>query len=791
MSLTDGLVERDEARRFLEEFLADKAVSDAPRLLLVLGKGGSGRSGIVRLAREVAQRQGRFGLHNIAWNLPYATSHEYLYNQLCPNTAAPLFSYLAEYRHLRDLLPQVEARVERAQLELGWPILALDPGEWPATLLADAPDNVRYRTVQALPPKALHYLIRKLYSVLSTTQLSEQAAAFFRTGLEHIIQLTATNLNQLRAFVEDEIKNFLTPGEFELYLNPPEGLAQAVGRGLAGASQTKPLLFIVDDYRPGSADNLWLNVIETSGRSLWLMVATERPAWNEKLEGVTILQPQPLSIVGAIQYFQTTYQREIAEPVVETLVRISRGTPLSLLLAIDLYANGARLADIEQAVALTPDYPLEGLLIQLLEDDKRFGDDEMAQLQLLAILRDPAPKFMTALHQQMSEAGFEDNPQALANLVAKCPALFDVTDGTPRLHPSIQKRLRHYLSVERRRFSRSIQEGILEPARTAAVKLLVNIEEKLVSATTGGSLSERANNAEWGNAVQDVAYYRLWLDEAVGWNFMLPRWLIAYTYNPTLARQLIEVAASLEQTFYTEGAELMPILRSLISPIYGTGSKNLDEKLKALEVLDSLSTPERGRWYKAENLGKRPTSGGSPEAEVRGIVRWLQARVYEEAGQYDRAASLYEGVLATNVKMPQLEQAAARTTLYLSTRYLLKGGQERALSAISRGAELAPDFYEAQLAAFAQAIKLKRFEPALNAADRLANLNDPLGDLYTSFALWGLNRQEEALTEARTWLGLRPLRDGTVIFKALLTYSGLEPNPDFAALLELLSNSES
>jgi len=47
------------------------------------------------------------------------------------------------------------------------------------------------------------------------------------------------------------------------------------------------------------------------------------------------------------------------------------------------------------------------------------------------------------------------------------------------------------------------------------------------------------------------------------------------------------------------------------------------------------------------------------------------------------------------------------------------------------------------------------------------------------------------LTEARTWLGLRPLRDGTVIFKALLTYSGLEPNPDFAALLELLSNSES
>ncbi len=790
MSLTDGLVERDEARRFLEEFLANNAsaTATAPNLLLVLGKGGSGRSGIVRLAREIAQTQGGFGLHDITWNLPYATSHEYLYNQLCSNTASPLFSYLAEYRHLRDLFPEVETRVERAQLELGWPVLALDPIEWPATLITDAPDNMRYRTVQALPPKALHYLIRKLYSVFSTSQLSEQAAAFFRTGLEHIIQLTATNLNQLRAFVEDEIKNFLTPGEFELYLNPQEGLAQALGRGLAAASQTRPLLFIVDDYRPGPADNLWRNAIENSGHSVWLMVATERPAWSEKLANVTTLQPQPLSVVGAVQYFQATYQREIAEPVVETLVRISRGTPLTLLLAIDLYANGARLAQIEQAVALTPDYPLEGLLIYLLEDDKRFGDDEIAQLHLLAILRHPASKFMAALSQQMSEAGFEYDPQALASLVAKCPALFDVTHGTPRLHPSVQKRLRRYLSVERRRFSRPIQEGILEPARTAAVKLLVAIEEKLVAATTGGSLTERANNAEWGNAVQDVAYYRMWLDEAVGWNFMLPRWLITYVYNPTLARQLIEVAASVEQTFYTEGAELMPILRSLMSPTYGTGSKNLDEKLKALEVLDSLSTPERGRWYKAENLGKRPTSGGSPEAEVRGIVRWLQARVYEEAGQYDRAASLYEGVLATNVKMPLLEQEAARTTLYLATRYLLKGGQESALSAISRGAELSPDFYEAQVAAFAQAIKLKRFEPALKAADRLANLNDPLGDLYTSFALWGLNRQEEALTETRTWLGQKSGLDGAIIFRALLTYAGLESNPDFAAMLELLAN---
>ena len=227
----------------------------------------------------------------------------------------------------------------------------------------------------------------------------------------------------------------------------------------------------------------------------------------------------------------------------------------------------------------------------------------------------------------------------------------------------------------------------------------------------------------------------------------------------------------------------MPILRELLSPSYGTGSKDMEEKLKALEVLESLSTPERGRWYKVENLGKRPANGGSPEAEVRGITKWLQARVYEEAGQYDRAASLYESVLATNVKMPQLEQEAAKATLYLATRYLLKGGQESALSALKRGAELAPNDAQAQLLTFAQALRLQRFEPALKAADRLAELADPLGSLYTSFALFSLTRQEEALTEARAWASQQPSRDGVPIFKALLNYAKLEPNAESDALL--------
>ena len=88
------------------------------------------------------------------------------------------------------------------------------------------------------------------------------------------------------------------------------------------------------------------------------------------------------------------------------------------MLAIDLFANGARLAEIEQAVALTPDYPLEGLLIQLIEDDKRFSDEEMAHLHILTILRETSPRFMNSFRQLMLEAGFKYEPEIIVQLAA-------------------------------------------------------------------------------------------------------------------------------------------------------------------------------------------------------------------------------------------------------------------------------------------------------------------------------------------------------------------------------------
>lgn len=795
MSLSDNLVERAQIRRFLEEKLTAivKDPKNSTRLLLVLGKGGSGRSGIQQLAHDIAEKQGHFGIYHFKWSQPYAVSHQFLYDVLCPSTSSPLFSYLAEYRHLNELLPELEQRVEREQLKLAWPTLDFDPTQWPQT----ATDNTKqadllYRTVQALPPKALHYLIRRLYNVYTAAQLSEQAAAFIKTGLEHIIQLTATNLSQLLEFVEEKIKPMFTDHEFELYLHPQDTLAKALGLGLADAAETQPLFISIDNYRNETSDRLLRGVIEVSGKCFWLLIAKERPAWSEKLSGVAELQPPPISIQGAVEYFQATYKREIQEPVVETLVRITKGAPLALLLAIDLFAKGARLADIEQAVALTPTDALAGLLQYLVESSKRFSKVELARLYMLAILRNNEPDdFLQAFEAQVHEAEFEFDAKTVEALVQKCPALFETNAGDSKahLHPAVRNALRRYLLVERHRFSRPVQEGILEPARTVAVRRLVALEEQLVTASTGGSLYERANNGAWGEAVMDVAYYRMWLDEAIGWNFLLPRWLMAYVYNPSLAQQMLEAILSLESTFYTEGAELLPILRSLLAPSYGTGSKNLEEKLKSLEVLDNLSTSERGRWYRAENLGKAPVNAGNPEAELRGIVRWLQARVYEEAGQYDRAASIYEGVLATNVKMPQMEKEAAKAALYLSVRYLLKGGQENTFSAVSRAAELDPSFYEAQAAAFYQSVKLGRFEAALRAADNLATLGNSYGDLYSSFCLLALNRTEEALTEARTYLTQHDNPESLAVFEALRNF--VDPKiivgVDFQPVIEILA----
>jgi hypothetical protein len=784
-----GLLEREREEIFLHGALdALRSLNgEAPQAIFITGPAGSGRSTLLAwLARE-ARRSIRLATFAFRWpqNESGLTALETV---LSADETSPLYPYLDSYREQVARLRELEEQVEQAQLSLGIP--DLKKLAW-----GQAVDLERFRTVQALPPPALHFLLRKIFTVNVSNQLSEQSAAFIKTGLEHIIQLNANNLGQLRAFVEEELHPQISQEDWQFYLRPNESLARELALGLDGYLEKKErsLVLLFDDYHPSEDDRYLRPVIENCKNTLWVFACPQPPVWAEKLSRFAILRLDELSQSGIATYFEKQHGRALSDEETSWLTGLSGGNPLLLGIASALYAQGKSAAELDAVASRASDNKAGSLFLYFVEESGLLSDQERRQLYALALLYKPTPDFLEAFGQAVNEAGYYFDPALLDQLFEKYSWLAEqiesVDDAQVRqLHPALKETLRRYLMLERRRFSQPVQEGILEPARNVAVTGVENAEQALVDEPEEqGSVRARARDKQWGEAVAALAYYRLWLDEAVGWVFLLPRWMMAFAYNRPLARQLVALAESMEPTFYNEGVDLLPVLRTLLKDSYTMGGKSLTEKFEALEKLGQVGVEGRGRWFKAENLGMRPAGKGSAEAELRGLLRWEQARVYEEVGQYEKAAPLYEEVLATNVEMPELKKAASRTALYLALRYRLRQANESAYSALYRAAELNDRQLDGLYALFWQSLKMQHYDTALKVADTLTDLGIKQGNLLMVFALYALDRKAESLTEARSYAALPASENAGARSEllALVRYAGLPD--DTAELLEILN----
>jgi hypothetical protein len=746
-----NLIERDAELEIIRRVAGTQG---QPRLLLILGESGSGKSALLNEARAA----GYFGdsryfgssIHNI----------EALLDELDRT----------EYARITAQAREVEIKVELAQVELTLP-----------DLTAPDPFEPRLRAVQAIPPEALHYLIRKLYNSYDMFGLSEDAALFVKTGLEHLLQLNANNLNQLRTFVSSKLKPHLSEEEWMLYLRPAETMAGALGKMLAAKKRN----ILLDNYHEFDSARLLAQIIG-NGELFWALVVEAEPAWVSNLPANVAVERLSLSALSQEGFDAYLEQSKLAKPNSDEALRLyklAQGLPLALRLVADLQSKGISLVNLEAAAARTPTNSLEGIFLYFVEESGLITASQKSALYALALLRHFHPDFVEDFASRAEAAGFPLTTETLTKLDSEYLWLWDSSANSNSLwkplHPALKAALQKWLMVEKQRFSRPVQEGVIESARNAIMVRLTAHEHQLVNQSDdNGSLSTRARDSEWGELVLDMAYYRWLLDEAVGWLFALPRALMALAYNPSLAQRFYDLALSISYSFYTEGRELLPCLRVLLAENYTITSPRsvFEEKLKALELLESLTTTERGRWFKQENLGLRQGGKGSGEAEIRGILRWLQGFVLEQAGQYDRAASLYESVLSTNVTMPELKKVAARSGLYMVLRYRLKGAKESALSALLRTVELDPSLAQAYQILLWQGIIMNRPDVILQAVQGLGKTEgaDPQLDLYSAFALWLQGRLPEALSAARAYKG----QEGQQYFNRLLSFAELEANPD-------------
>jgi hypothetical protein len=746
------LFERDNEIEILRHDLENPA---GAQLLIITGAAGSGRTSLWQTALQEGEYVlFGFGLREI--------------RELVPADREKGF------RRLEEKTRELEQKVELAQVALSLPDLS-----------ASEPFEPRLRAVQAIPPEALHHLIRLLWTRYQMEKLSPDAAMFVKTGLEHILQLNAVNLGQVRQFVEQYLRPSISEEDWQQYLRPAETLAQAIGRMYR--DHLSPV--IVENYREFPGSEMLAEVIKACEKTTWIFVADKVPAFAAKLEGFyRVIDLLPLSQNGIATYYEKDSGNPLTPGEADWLQRVTGGLPLAVRMVSDLYSRGIGAAELESAAARTPDDPIKGLFLYFVEESGLLETAQRSALYGLALVRNQKPDFTREFMEVVAGTEFPFSPQTISELVREYPWLWATVNEEdsewPSLHPVFNERLRQWLQIERNRFNRQVQEGLVEQARNLTALRLAEREKALVETEPDqGSLPGRVNDPQWAELVLDMAYYRWWLDEAVGWLFALPRMVFALAYSPALARRLYEVASEMSGTFYTEGREIMPCFKTLLSENYTitTPKSIFEEKLKAIETLESFSTAERGRWYKQENLGLRQGGKGSGEAELRGILRWFEGSIQEQAAQYDRAAQLYEAVLATNVEMPELKRVAARAGLYLAVRYRLKNARESALSALLRTIELNPELTVAYRLLLWQGIQLNRPDAILTALQKLKD--EPAQDLYSAFALWLQERQPEALSSARAYAARH--NDGAERFNKLVEYAGV--GDDKTGLDEILA----
>ena len=231
-------------------------------ILLFYGAGGMGKTSLVRRLRKLVTEEREFnGQVNslfLDWEdeqkltLDLQVGHDFIEPETVLNVLhrtlvkAGWGSDLKEYEKTLQALRSMESKVEDALKS--------------SQTTNDLPDKV-----SKLGAKGLAYYIRSYPGAGLIDQKT------LETTLDTTFQVGAEGLYQARRFVQKA----LTPKEYEIYEQPNERLAEALGKGLVKLTERKPLVLLFDTYeivdRPECDYTLRRVIQESGGRTQWVI----------------------------------------------------------------------------------------------------------------------------------------------------------------------------------------------------------------------------------------------------------------------------------------------------------------------------------------------------------------------------------------------------------------------------------------------------------------------------------------------------------------------------------------
>lgn len=666
----------------------------SPYLFLFYGEGGMGKTKLVRQLKRIAETEfaKQIEVLFLDWeaekhipslqvghdNIEPRSVLEVLYQSLAQRTNWG--RYFEGYRQKVERLKAAESKVEK---------------------VANIPtENPLLSKVSQLGAKGIAAMIRT-----QTAGVNLVPTETIQLGLDTSAEL----LYQARQAVQ----RALTPEEYQVYEQPDQILAQALGKGIAAIAKQKPLVIVLDTYeivdRPTCDYTLRQVMRQSDGQGIWVIagranLATSEPRGKDYFRGYAQDFPEDRLYVKEMRQFDPTEVAQYFQQVVpdrplqpdqaEQIARFSLGIPFVISQAAAMWKEAKPIAEIvappTQHSGTTRDRVVKETCERFLKhcfiEPER--DQDLQAIYALAILRRPDAEL---LRQMLDQPNLEPALQGLRQRYS-----FIWVDQLS-LDNKLSQFLREYLLVEVRR-----TDQLLQRINDRAITWL----ELQLEAKT----QEIHDRADWydeeaiAEILLDLVNHGFWHSPDRGWRYLLPYFVEGWQYNRSWTLSLLEIAAQFTACFDRDQHRRLQWLRNALSD-----STDLEDVKALLMELDKLA---QRQWL----------DGAGVEAR-QAILQLKRGKLLYRQEKYLDALQHY---LQVERQLPetqaQLKRGLAATLREVGEKLAVKRGtaiaSPEAEVALAKAVELDSENGHHRVALGVAQFGMKKYEPAAASIER-------------------------------------------------------------------------
>jgi tetratricopeptide (TPR) repeat protein len=608
--------EQKQFRAALHEVLAAPPGEDLPYIFLLYGDGGMGKTTLARRFRDIAQTEqpfaGEFQALWVDWEVERLRS--------------PRLQVGREYIRPEDVFDILHQKA----IQAGWGRefeayqnavkMRAEAEKKAAAALESSGERDEFAELRRAGASTIAKILRLGLPIGETGE--KLAQAFLEAG----IQVGAERAAQLRAALETRLRARLNPEQYALFLNPNEQLARALAQGFQRVAKRKPLLLFLDTYEIVDRADLWLReVMRAAGpRIVWIIsgrddLARSRPFGGEYFRGYAEEFPRRLVARDLLQLAQqdlrqifaaTAPERPLDAQAVEALSRATRGIPLAIEQAAEMWKRGVALADIVGEIdEATP----RGEIVQKMTARYLLHAPEADKplLYALALARGDI-EILRAMLRPADGSPFD--LEALLRRLERDYA--SVHAERARLYDDPAFFFREHLKAKLRRVGDERVRTFLQRAVETLRARLEQIQADLPR------LEDRCESEDWTKAALDLCDYLFWLDEREAWHWLAPRLVESLAYSRELRRGLLSIASSWKAHLSADGQKRLKRL---------SAAQEDESPAAQADLLDELARLERLGYLQ-----------GWGEAERGAILDWRRGQLAYARGQYPEALAAYE-----------------------------------------------------------------------------------------------------------------------------------------------------